>query len=202
LCTVNVRDSRKGNHFFSRQSPRTTTIHYYRRHLDSPQLLRHRPTNTNIQSAPAHPSAASNSNSPAIQDPAHQLGCRKYLGSLAQAEVQLNSVSDYRSGKAYTKTSKTSTCEYHSVRRRWNFRPAKTRTEFSASSSRQPLATRDGPVAIANDGSQRLPDASDGGTAADEPPTADLWRLHGEWDAKYGHGRLIATAIRGWITDG
>jgi hypothetical protein len=80
----------------------------------------------------------------------------------------------------------------------------KIRTEFSASASRQHLQTHAGPVAvaIANDGSQRLPDASDGGTAADEPPTADLWRLHGEWNAKHGHGRLIATAVRGRITDG
>ncbi len=78
----------------------------------------------------------------------------------------------------------------------------KIRTEFSASASQQPLATHAGPVAIANDGSQRLPDASDGGTAADESPTSDLWRLHGEWDAKHGYGRLIATTLRGRITDG
>jgi hypothetical protein len=50
----------------------------------------------------------------------------KISGILAQAEVQLNSVSDYRSAIGrYTKTNKTSTCKYHSVRRRWNFHPAK-----------------------------------------------------------------------------
>ena len=91
----------------------------------------------------------------------------------------------------WAETVELSTCQKSGVR-----------TEFSASASQQPLATHPGPVAIANDGSQRLPDASDGGTTADEPPTADLWRLHGEWNAKHGHGRLIATALRGRITDG
>jgi hypothetical protein len=64
------------------------------------------------------------------------------------------------------------------------------------------LATHAGPVAIADDGSQRLPDASDGGTAADEPPTTDLWSLYFERNAKHGHARLITTDFWRWIIDG
>lgn len=64
------------------------------------------------------------------------------------------------------------------------------------------FATDAVPVATANDGSQRLPDASDGGTAADEPPTADLWGLFRGWTAKHEHARPITTTFRGWISDG
>lgn len=64
------------------------------------------------------------------------------------------------------------------------------------------LATDAVPVAIADDGSQRLPNASDGGTAADEPPTADLWSLHRGWDAEHEHVRLVTADFWGRISDG
>jgi hypothetical protein len=61
------------------------------------------------------------------------------------------------------------------------------------------------PVTIADDGSasqsQRLPDATDGSAAADEPPTTDFWSLR-RWIAKHGSPGLVATHFWGWISNG
>lgn len=64
------------------------------------------------------------------------------------------------------------------------------------------LATDAVTVAIAHDGPQRLPDASDGSSTADEPPAADLWSLlHGR-PVKLEHARLVPADFRGRISDG
>jgi hypothetical protein len=85
--------------------------------------------------APAHPSAPSNSNSPATQDPAHQFGCRKYLESLAQAEVQLNSETDYRSARLTRKRIRRVRASTTVRGDGGTFDLPKIRTEFSASAS-------------------------------------------------------------------
>ena len=64
------------------------------------------------------------------------------------------------------------------------------------------LATDAGTVAIARDGSQRLPDASDGSSSIDEPPTADLWSLLRGWPAEHEPARLVTTYFWGRISDG
>lgn len=162
------------------------------------------PINTNV-----HPPATSSSHRDKGPCTSHQLAAEITLG--ATAEVQLNSATDSTSVPRQARLTRKRTRRARIIAQHGQPIVRKDGATFDLpglgrTSRPQNLydsfATDAVPVATANDGSQRFPDASDGGTAADEPPTADLWGLFRGWTAKHEHARPITTAFRGWISDG
>ena len=190
-----------GHSSLSSRSSRSALHHQFGLYLHIPTPPP--PINTNV-----HPPATSSSHRDKGPCTSHQLAAEITLG--ATAEVQLNSATDSTSvprlARLIRKRTRRARIEQHGqpiVRKDGATfdLPGLGRTS-RPQNIYDSFATDAVPVATANDGSQRFPDASDGGTTADEPPTTDLWGLFRGWTAKHEHARPITTAFRGWISHG